>query len=80
MAPLCCFLLCWLFRGVGEDRADAPELVPRCCAKKLVVLIDGAWPCAGEAGPEDAESLEEDAMAEGLADMTPSQGFTTARR
>jgi hypothetical protein len=69
--PLFCFLCGWLFRGVGEDRVDAAPL-PRGCAKKLPVLEDGAWFWAGEAGPEDTEALDEDAMAGGLLDMTPS--------
>lgn len=69
LEPLCCFFCCWLFRGVGDDRAGAP--LPRCCAKKLPVLMDGVWFWAGEAGPEDAEALDEDAVG-GLLDMTPS--------
>jgi hypothetical protein len=78
--PLCCFLLCWLFRGVGEARDEAPVPLPRCCAKTLVVLMDGVWFWAGEAGPEDAEILEDEATDGGLVDMTPNQGFTAARR
>jgi hypothetical protein len=69
--PLCCFFCCCVFRGVGDDRVGAGPL-PRGCAKKLLVLIDGVWFCAGEAGPEDAEALDEDAVAGGLLDMTPS--------
>lgn len=68
--PLFCFLCGWLFRGEGDDRAGAAPL-PRGC-EKLLVLIDGVWFWAGEAGPEGAEALEEDAMAGGLLDMTPS--------
>lgn len=73
LAPLCCFFCCWVFRGVGVDRAGAA--LPRGCAKKLLVLRDGVWFWAGEAGPEDTEALDEDAVG-GLLDMTPSQGLT----
>jgi hypothetical protein len=69
--PLCAFFCGWLFRGVGDARVGAAPL-PRCCAKKLLVLMEGVWFCAGEAGPEDAEALDEDAMTGGLPDMTPS--------
>jgi hypothetical protein len=68
--PLFCFFCGWLFRGVGADRVGAAPL-PRC-AKKLLVLVEGVWFWAGETGPEDAEALDEDAMAGGLLDMTPS--------
>lgn len=67
--PLCCFFCCCVFRGVGDDRAGAP--LPRGCAKKLLVLMDGVWFWAGEAGPEGAEALDEDTTG-GLLDMTPS--------
>lgn len=79
--PLCCFLLCWLFRGVGEDRVDAavPRL-PRCWPKKLAVVTEAGWFCAGEAGPEEVEAFEDDAIGGGLVDMAPSQGSTAARR
>jgi hypothetical protein len=69
--PLFCFLCGWLFRGVGADRVGAAPL-PRGGAKKLLLLTEGAWFWAGEAGPELAEALDEDAMAGGLLDMTPS--------
>lgn len=69
LEPLCCFFCCWLLRGVGDERAEAP--LPRDWAKKLAVLMDGVWLWAGERGPESAEALDEDA-AGGLLDMTPS--------
>ena len=69
LEPLCCFFCCWLLRGVGAERAEGP--LPRGCAKKLLVLMEGAWFWAGETGPEGAEALDEDG-AGGLPDMTPS--------
>ena len=41
LEPLCCFFCCWLLRGVGADRAEGP--LPRGWAKKLLVLMEGAW-------------------------------------
>tara|TARA_R110002003_G_scaffold122_9_gene11085 strand:+ start:8303 stop:8683 length:381 start_codon:yes stop_codon:yes gene_type:complete len=60
--PLCCFLACWLLRGVGEERLDAPvPTLPRCCPKKWTVLSEPGWFCAGEAGPEDVGAFDDDA-------------------
>lgn len=75
--PLCCFLPCWLLRGVA-DRVP-PAAVPRCWPKKLA-LADVGWPCAGEAGPEGAEALDDGARGDGTVDMdmAPNQGSTTA--
>jgi hypothetical protein len=81
--PLFCFLPCWLLRGVGEARLDAPvaTLLPRCWPKKLTVLSAPGWICAGEAGPEDAEAFDEDATGGGLEDIVlPNQGSTTDAR
>lgn len=69
-----------MFRGAGDERAGPPGALPRCCVKKLVVLMDGVWFCAGETGPEETDGLEDEAIGGGLVDMTPSQGFTAARR
>lgn len=41
--------------------------------------MNAGWFCAGEAGPEEAEALEDDAMDGGLVDMVPNQGSTAAR-
>lgn len=67
---LCCFLPCWLLRGVGDARLErpAPRLL-RCWLKKLTVLRAGAWFCAGEAGPEEPVALDDDATGGGLVDM-----------
>lgn len=75
--PLCCFLLCWLLRGVGEARLEAPvPALPRCWPKKLTVLSAG-WVCAGEDGPDEADTLDDDATGGGLEDIVqPNQGST----
>lgn len=75
LEPLCCFLLCWLPRGV-DDRVDPPGAVPRCCPKKLLVLSAPGWFCAGEAGPEEEDALDDEAIGGGIADMAPNQGST----
>jgi hypothetical protein len=67
---LCGFLCCCAFRGVGEDRAGAPEL--RGWVKELLVLADSVCVWAGEAGAEGAEALDGAAAVGGLLDMTPS--------
>jgi hypothetical protein len=55
---------------VGDERLEDPvPMLPRCCPKKLAVLREVGWFCAGEAGPEDAEALEEDATGGGIADI-----------
>lgn len=77
LEPLCCFLFCWLLRGVGEKRDAVPDVeLPRCWPKKLAVAIEAGWLWAGETGTEDAEALDEDAAGGGLVDMAPSQGST----
>jgi hypothetical protein len=77
---LCCFLFCWLLRGVGEKRDAVPDVeLPRCWPKKLAVAIEAGWLWAGETGTEDAEALDEDAAGGGLVDMAPSQGSTMRR-
>jgi len=82
LEPLCCFLPCWLFRGVGEARLEAPvPELPRCWPKKLTVLRVRGWFCEGEVGPEDAEAFEEDATGGGLEDIVlPNQGSTMGAR
>lgn len=77
LAPLCCFLLCWLLRGAGDDRVnDAVPEVPRGWPKKLVVETEAGWFCAGEAGPEDALALVDEAAGGGFEDMMrPTQGM-----
>lgn len=78
LEPLCCFLLCWVPRGV-DDRVEEPVAVPRCWPKKLVVLTGPGWPWTGETGPEAAAALDEDdATGGGMADMdmAPNQGST----
>jgi hypothetical protein len=82
--PLFCFLPCWLLRGVGEARLDAPDaaaLLPRCWPKKLTVLSDAGCVCAGDVGPEEAAALDEDATGGGLEVIVwPNQGSTMDAR
>lgn len=78
LEPLCCFLPCWLLRGVAEGRDAAAEAALGRCWKKWPVGTNAGWFWAGEAGPEGAEALEDDAMAGGFVDMVPSQGSTAA--
>lgn len=65
---------------MGEARLEAPvPALPRCWPKKLTVLSVG-WICAGEEGPDEADTLDDDATGGGLEDIVqPNQGSTMGR-
>jgi hypothetical protein len=71
LEPLFCFLLGWLFLGVGAFLKGMP---PRCWPKKLTVA-DADWFCAGDWGAAGAEALEDEAAKGGFEDMMlPARG------
>lgn len=71
LEPLFCFLLGWLFLGVG---AFLKGRLPRCWPKKWTVA-ETDWFWAGDCGAAGAEALEEEAAGGGFEDMMlPARG------